>query len=421
MKKRWILALVIATAAIGSQIDDALEPEAEAWLAAVDDRRHGDSEAFYLLLGLDAAADQDAVSAGRALMNAIRAVEAQPFSPSEPPQFPEHAAKLTPPTTDEGPFCRFVEADCLPQLFTRHDWQPLLGRYQVVLARYQQLLTLDDFRTLTQASPAEPISPFLLLIRSQRLYHLTLLGGDDPAAQLAQLVAEHQQLRRLLARQDQLVGKVVVINLVANNLELMAGLLARQPQLEKPPLPALSDEERDFSLALAHEFALNASGYRQLADSPELFEVGGHLPLVISRALYKPNMSINTSFAFFQQVSEVAALPQAQFAEAPPLASDPEEYRWSARNYVGNILTAIAAPDFVGYIAIGHDLNSKIALFNGIDFQRRGSDGRFALPAIANPYGGDGPFYLAERRAICLPGPLADERKIRCLPDGKND
>jgi hypothetical protein len=165
--KKWQKVLLGSVLVLGAGAwlwwqDEPLNPQARAWL---DEPAPTDSTAYYQLLGLDAPAGQDPQTVGRQLVQAHRQWRAE-HSLSDP--MPAAAAdRIELPGTE---LCGLDEAGCLEQLREdRAALAELLVRHGELLRRYEQLLALDDYRTLSQPSMDEPLANFTTLDRANRL------------------------------------------------------------------------------------------------------------------------------------------------------------------------------------------------------------------------------------------------------------
>ena len=89
------------------------------------------------------------------------------------------------------------------------------------------------------------------------------------------------------------------------------------------------------------------------------------------------------------------------------------ESTFSIRNYAGQVLTSIAGPNYLPFIARFHDINVKITLLNKINLLRTNKTEFFNTK---NPYGlNDQPKLSKDKKHICFDGPYEDEQYYRCL------
>jgi len=384
--------------------DEPLTPQALAWL---DEPADADSSAYYQLLGLDAPAGEQPQAVGRRLLQAHR----QWRSEHGPYDLLVSAdgARIELPGQE---LCPLGEPACLRQLRgDRAALAELLARHGELLRRYEDLLALNDYRTLSQPSMDEPLANFTSLDRANRLrgaraLALAVDGRGDEA--LALLQQDTRQLRAWLARADNLVLKMVLVNQLGRDLDGIAAL-HREGLLPAPAAQApLSEAERSLEAAMRREFALVGSGMLTLVDNPQTAAELGVFRWQL-QWLYKPRMTVNDLLPDYLRVAARSRLEAAAFVRSLDRPARRQLSTWRRmRNPVGAILGDVAMPDFGKYLARLHDLDAKLALFNAL--------GR-AVPEADNPYRpGQRPWWSGERQAYCFDGPLKDEHGLRCLP-----
>ncbi len=139
-------------------------------------------------------------------------------------------------------------------------------------------------------------------------------------------------------------------------------------------------------------------------------------PSLLSKILYKPNMSINSIFPLFMEATNNSRLNNIDFMKATKLKSEFEQKGLSLRNYVGSLLTNMSS---LGYnnqsIAEVFALDAKIKLYNS-------TIGEIDLPEdvshINNPFFDDGKaaYYSKDKKSICFDMDLIkDKEGYRCL------
>ncbi|MDD0844796.1 hypothetical protein [Pseudomonas sp. Gutcm_11s] len=385
--------------------DEPLLADARAWLQAPP--AAAESVAYYQLLGLDAPAGQDPQAAGRQLLDAHRQWRAEHgFSDLLQPAAAAERIELP------AGLCALGEPGCLQQLRDNPaQLAGLLARHAELRQRYENLLAQSDYRTLSQPSMDEPLANYTSLDRANRLLAaqaLVLAEGGLGAAGLALLQQDVRQLREWLGRADNLILKMMLVRLLAADLDAIAvlhdaGLLPR-PAAQ----PALSEAERSLQGAMQREFALVGFGLMTLLDNPQTASELGVLRWQL-RWLYKPQMTVNDSLPAYRRVANASQLDTAAFVRSlqSPARAEPSLWR-RVRNPLGAILGQVATPDFNQYLARLHDLDAKLVLFNALGQ---------AVPEVDNPYRADQrASWDAKRQAYCFAGPLADKQGLRCLP-----
>lgn len=400
-------ALLFAALALLWIRDAPLDDPAGAWLTELGSQPEH-SAGYIYLLGLDAAAEPQ--RAGQALLDEYRRWRAMhsylDFFPSKPgkvlpiPNFPAQP--------DEPGLCRQPEREAA-----------LLEQGGELLARYQQVARFADLRSLLVIEPSAPLPNYKVLLAGNRLLALEacrLLRDGQGEAARDLLEADLGHWRRHLAGADSLIQKMVVIRLIAGNLETL-GALYQQGLIERPAAQApLTTAERSLEGAMRNEFAILANGFTAMYDEPRFRdEHGGRLAISL---LFKSNMSSNAVLPRYLSIANASQLTASEFAlwlrqqPIPPLHED-----W--RNPIGNILAAVAMPDLRQYLARLHDLDARIQLYNRLNHLTPGFSVAEALSVTreGNPYA-SGPARLVESSPpqLCYDGPLADPKRQRCLP-----
>lgn len=408
--KKWQKVLLGTAGVLGACAwlwwqDEPLAHQAQAWLEPPAES--ADSAAYFQLLGLDAPAGQEPQAVGRQLLQAHRQWRAQ-HDLSEP-MAAVASERIELPGAE---LCMLGEGDCVQRL--REDravLAELLVRHGELLRRYETLLALQDYRSLSQSSMDEPLANFTTLDRANRLraaqaLALALDGRGDEA--LAALQQDVRLLRGWLARADNLILKMMLARQLGNDLDAIAALYRAGLVPAPAAQPALSEAERSLEAPMQREFALVGSGLLTLVgDSQAAAELGASRGWL--RWIYKPHMTVNDSLPDYLQAAANSRLETAAFVRAVQLPLRSERSIWRGmRNPVGAILGGIAMPDFNKYLARLHDLDAKLALFNALGQ---------AVPSAGNPYrSGQQASWNAQRQAYCFSGPLPDEQGLRCLP-----
>lgn len=395
--------------------DEPLDPEAQAWLQAIHSPA-GESAAYLFYLGFDAVLGDEPQVIGRERLSAYRQWSASHrLSDSAP--LAAVAKSLAAPTDDE--LCGLGLRVCLERLQAGEiDAPAILQRHAELLQRYRQLLQLNDYRTLSPVGMSEPMAPFVLLRKANRLLALQAIslartGQSNAARQL--LEADIRQLRSHLSAADNLIMKMQLVALVAQDLETLSGLQQVGLLAELSAQAPLSAAERSLQMPLQREFGLIASGLLELPKDPQMGRELHGLQL-----LFKPQMSINDLLPTYARVAAAAELDGQAFQRWVRQPA-PQMQRHRLRNPVGDILINIAGPNFSSYLARLHDLDARLRLFNVLsllpaDFTPSTAS-LAVLPQADSPYlAGDPPYWDSVNKTLCYSGPLPDKHGLRCLP-----
>lgn len=410
-----ILALL---AVLWLQTDDELNPQAKALLERV--AIEGESRAYRYLMGIFADEGEDPGKVGARLVADIRNAQERdaPLSIEglDYLHYPEHRKLALP----EGPrFCRWADAGCVEQVFAAPaTLQQTLETHAVLLQRYQQFLTFDDYATLTIPAADEPFPPFRYLQTGGRLLLLKAisLSQQGKREQAMGLLSGHiNDVRRQLEQQDMLVGKVLFVSLLSETLDV-ASVLSREAGCITSEVAALSASERSLDKALARDLWGFHATFQNLDGDGSFFHVGAETPEWWVRLLFKPVMTTNGLWPWYQYTLAQSSMSASEFADSLSQESPPSLETSLLRNYAGRALLSVSAPDYQEFIAVLHDLEAKRVLFNAFNGCQTVSP-----EVVQNPYYHEpNPAFRAgpegeENIALCFSGPLADDRKIRCL------
>ena len=406
MKKALaIIAVVAALLAWGSQLDDPLNSDALSLLEKLD--RSQDSEAFFYLLGIDAPSNADPIEAGRTLYEEYRKAEEDAGYEIIDGLASE---RLTRPEGDF--FCKSLEQGCLESLFTTDiDLDSLLSEQALLLERVTSLHGYSDYRTLTKPSSQEQLPRYEYISAAVRLQIASAISASrkgHPEVALRELLGNIGVLRRQMEIQDQFVGKMVYLMLIAEHLDVASLVLSRHPGvMVSEAIPPLSLAEKRFDAVMAREIAMAYHTLKELDRHPEFWEIGGNAPGWWVRALYKPNMTINAMTPVYTRAIALSRLEPHEFARQITEKQQIPATTSRIRNVAGDILNKMS-PDYDGYVGRLSDLNTKIHLFNQHHHHNKKPD------EITNPYFEGESAFVSQGR-ICLTGPLEDKRNLRCL------
>ncbi len=406
-KKTLILLLIffcaIIALLIGSQIDDDLSEDALSLIKKVDYSGH--SESYYYLMGIYASEKENAKDIGKNIVNQYNKKSLD--SNYNIVEYPE-AKKI--PLPKNNIFCRTWEGTCLYDMFNEpFDINILLKDNHTLLSRMSIIHGSNDYKTLTKPSIDELPPSFEYFSAAEQIKLLLAISKHkEGKTQQAIELLEQQffELRRLLKRQDTLIGKLILLTQLSEVIDVYSIILSNT-NFTANFIPLLSESERSLEKAFVREFFMQYEMFKNLDKNPELFEIDGKLPGFIARLLYKPNMTINTMTPRFSRLLKIESLSPRAFAAIVSLDKEPT-HSSKLRNFVGSVLVRVAYPDFDQYIASFIDFNAKLSLFNHRYHYQKDID------TIENPY------YMnkhpvVSKNQICFEGPFESYDYLRCL------
>ena len=412
-----ILGLSLLAVFLLLQIDDDLNPDANQLVELASPPES--SQAYLLLTGIEAAADEDAMATGRMIVDSIKEAEKTDNPPNQEIEYFSYPEDKRLPLPVSELLCFSSDPDCINYIYQHLDAiEPLIKNNQVLINRYRQFLTLDDYHTLTRPSASEPIPAYQALIQANRLILLDYIRRStrsDPAEIVEQLLVHIEQTRHMMSQQDNLIGKMIFVAQLADSLEVAYAVARKNGITDLNALPGLTDKERDMQRVFAREFTLMFNMSQAMDRHPEYFTGDISLPGWLMRPFFKPNMSANALLPCYQQAIQRSRMSASEFAQA--IAKDRHctiDRHW-IRNSIGTVLNDVARPDFSDYIGRLNDVDAGILLFNTLVGAADPAD---VLDQASSPY------YEEPRPArlnpdethVCFDGPLDDTRHFRCLP-----
>lgn len=408
-----ILALALLVGGSAWLRDEPLGTQVQDWQQQVQ-AATGESRAYLFLNGIDAPFDEQPEALGKARLQhyerwyAGRGVTDSDYSGPT-------VASLSLP---EGRlFCRIEALGCFDSLLAQADLGSRIAPDWFALQRrYWDFLNMDDYRTLTSVSVAEPVPRLTYVYAGQQVLNLLMLQmARDGQGDVAQggLREELRLLRQQLARADNLVLKMLLGVLVNRNLEWQVRLY-RQGLIPRPSVPKpFSADERSLLKPMQREFYGIAQMYAQLPDS-----VSGREYLGL-QLFFRPQMTINASLAPYARAVQLSQLEPEAFAAAMQEPVPGPASVGGIRNRAGNILLTVAGPDMRRYAGRLHDLEAKRRLLAVVVSLPPGpfdAEQLANMPDARNPYH---PTQLAEpdgRGQLCFDGPHEAGFNGRCMP-----
>lgn len=397
---KWACVFALITLVnVVTHLDQALSDESAALLASLE--RQKESPAFLFLNGFNASKQDSPARLGLVLLQAYQGGSQDGMSAEtghSPIELP--AGEL---------FCRLREEGCVAALFQSGRIDVLLQRHETLLSRLYKFYEFDEFATLTEPSFDEQVPPYsflsaaarLRLLEAIRIYH-----NGAPGDAVEDLMANLAGARAAMARQDNLLGKMVLLMVISDILDV-ASVMVTSAGLAVEEIPEFSDSEKDFRLVAAREFSSMWNLLREEDKDPGVFAPFLDFPGWTLRKVFKPTMTLNAAAPVYYRLERMARMSPGQFT------AEIEKGTWLAPgssrllNATGdNILSAVR--DYDEYAARLLDINVKIAVFNHLHHS-----GKYATSFI-NPYYPDDRADANAKR-ICVSGPLEDSRGFRCL------
>lgn len=427
MKPAHILALealaILALLTAALLADDPLDREAETWLQIANSVEDIDGNGYYYLLGIAAAESDEPSAFGRGQAAVYREAEAAMLAGGDANlDFTLEKPLLLP---GGYAYCHLHEDDCVHRLF--NDPATLrreLEAHALLLERYRRFLRFHAFKTLIKPNYYEVFSPFEYVSRGNKLFQFQVVLDaveGRPERAVAALLENIERLRKHLEIADSLVYKLVLVVMLAENLELLTNVYDPAIGGSIPAVAPLTYEERSLHRPMVREFGMNANTLLMLSEQPQTLDPELAAPRWMISPIFKPNMSINDVFRLHRSIHRLALLSPQDYRRA--VDSEPPRYTsFSLRNLVGWILGSIAAPELFGdYVGRINDIDAKIALLNTVLPLTRAQwtammQDTAAMPAVRNPYDPEqAPYIDAETQSLCFNGPYEDRRGHRCV------
>ena len=408
-----IIALILL------QFDEPLSPEVPALVEQTTAKKT--NEAYLYLLGIDAPLNGEPSDIGESLLAYSREqdqLEADdPFTTERAP-WPDYEALARP----EGAFfCRWTDENCRVRVLSSWNEAPALSEAdKTVLDRYRTFMTMDGFQSLAKPSVHEPMPSFHYLLSGHRLVMLEALreaDRGDPEAAVRLLESTLDRVRTQLVRADTIIGKMVYLALMSENLDVLSEILARHGYDLAPEVPPMTRAERDFTLAMAREFAMGYYMYQSLDRHPQFFDTSSDntwTPGWWVRAVFKPNMTINSVLPAYLQAIELSQLTPKDYREQVNEAAEIEVKASRLRNPTGTILARAGGPAFQNYVTEAFNIHGKLSLLNQVIAFKGVPDD---LKSLNNPLSrkNNGVQLSHEGQQLCLSGHGEDNRGFRCL------
>ncbi len=411
------IAVIIVLSILALQIDDNLDPNARDFLNRAVPAEH--SNAFLYLMGISAAADEDPLDTGKQIFQSIQQGEETYIRDKQKFSFQSYPEEKKLPLPEGEMFCSGAQVQCLDNILSADfDLEFITKTHGILLNRYRTFLSLNDYRTLTRALMEEPLPAGVYLTKGNRIEVLTAIDAarDSRVEEaIGILMGNLSSLRNHLKQADTVIGKLICLMLISENIDVLSALLLTNNYNSNQPLAPISIDERNFDIPMARELAMIYENYKHMDKHPEFWRSGGNMPGWIVRAAFKPNMSINDIFPLYDLPAKHMKLEQQRFASVAMFDTAHSDSDGAViRNFAGSVLNKSVGATYHRYAARFFDLNAKIALFNEAV---KSGDLQATISTAKNPYYAESsPAYFSDdAKHLCFNGPLKTDLNLRRL------
>jgi hypothetical protein len=415
-----VLISLIILSGLLLQIDDELEPEVIDFMA-LSEPPSDSSHAYFYLLGFSSAEGKEPITAGRDIYQEIEKQQLIISAERDENDYFDSSQYDELVLPNHSLLCNYKESNCLDNIFNNTEQLPdLLNSASLLMQRYEEYSTFSDFHTLTKPDISEPLPPYQYLTMAVRLTHLQkvlIASQGKPNNALQQLYKLHHQLRSQLEQQDTLIGKLILLGLLSENIDLISVLATRYQLKLTQEIDSLSEQERSLAVGFSREVRMMHTLYLELDGAPDILNKEGDdsyfkIPSWLTYILFKVNMTTNESYKPLRYYSNLSEMPSDEFIHE--MQQDEVQIsnnlHW-LRNAIGTVLSQVATPNYNAYISDFWDVENKILLLNA-----RLSN--TSIEEIINEVSGvySQPPYLSEdKRQLCFENPYNVDTKYNCL------
>lgn len=250
----------------------------------------------------------------------------------------------------------------------------LIEKYQTHLAHYKKLQTYNAFEALIPPSISTPFPNYTAITQAHNAVILTIIqdyknGKKQQAVEiLTQDIAFH---RARLQDKDTLIGKLIWINLLANDLYTLATLINIDPQfinLNQAPftelLQPLTPEETALDAAFQYEFQ---TSFFLMRDVLQLDPGLSSAQVKFIKIFFQQNQTINKIYTMYRYIVNLSLLDSQTFYQKYPSEEEVSAIFKATGlekifNYIGNVLLDISLPSYVSYIIRIHNISGLMVL-----------------------------------------------------------
>jgi len=406
LKKYIIIIPIILLCFFLYTIDDDLDPEPQRILEQYNNLTG--NQAFFYLMGIDTA-EQDPIAVGKNIFEQGKIIadvndfiaHVEHFD-----QFEKKRKKLAFPSLEADILCD-KETPCFKKIAANIEkYKQKIQQHQILIQRYQKFLTFDQYQTASDFNYHIFLRSYRMLVDANKLVLLNAIiqaFEKQPQQAMNNLLNNLQGLRKQLGQMDNLLEKMIIGALIAQNLDTLSLILHENHlQLDKQLKP-LSKKEKEFEIIFERELVMSYKMTKSLKQNISFYNF---------HWLYKPNISMNKVYLSYKKLLEKNKLAPKDFAklinqkEKKSFADDIKTAWFYFRNPEGERLVATVQPSYVEYLVSFFELDAKISLFNQVNYQ-----GTTNFNTIKNPFfEKEFAFLSKDKRNLCLkPIYLADQ------------
>jgi hypothetical protein len=384
-------------------IDPPLSPEAQQMLTLPAKIAADQNGAIYAI-GITAQGDPHA--AGLAYATAHNAVvAARAASDDTTLSLPQISTVLGSPTLprkfiDESE-CDLTKQLCIKTYQAKASYI-LSVRHEnaTLLQGYQQLKSYTLYQYPLNSEVDSPITDFVPITQAARVVLMEIAVDiaypSTQANAMARLHSESVYWRKVLRQSENLIEKMIAVNMVTQHTHLASEIILLYPQaasrhaalLAQVTTP-LNPSELSMQWPLQSEFSFVAKTILQLrnpikGDETKSRNLKSNANFVTSIFL-KPQATVNLEYEKFQRSITAQSLNAKELlVHQSNLAqpSSPYEFRniLKLNNIIGLILSSVATPDYTDFMLRIHDLDARLRL---AEVHRQIVLNRIAAPQIA--------------------------------------
>jgi len=416
--RRALLLLVAAAVWIFSE--PGLSPEAREWITQSNRPQPEAAEAYEHLAGLnryaDASAEEDVQQLATLLQSPLAGGASNRDSSAT-----DNSSSL---------YCPIRENGCLRKLLNNVQRLRLeRSAHAAFVDQFDQFLDFKQFRSPVGDEAADQSHPYLLFGAKVTQFDVITTAVSGKTSQATQMLTDRiEQFRNSLALMDTLALKMVFTALIIDDLDLVAGLYARNLIGSPASLTELSPPEMSMLGPLRREFfqhVSNLEAYDNDPDSLELSDQTEGLAAWISDLTYSKNRAINSIYTQYRKLLVKASLPTIivddSFVRGSGRVAEAEKSLLDVNNLVSSIFAFGERHDLSEYIFRLRDIESKLKLLR-IRFNAPARAPEPFLDSIpdsvdlSNPYNPQQTVaYDQSKKTLCFEGPRPDHYMTRCI------